>query len=128
MRFAHPIAHLPQRLSHALTCDHTLRQARGLLQVVFRAGAHLADHELLGGALAHQDDQPGQEFIASIIEVVVLGQLGRHAQAAASGSSVNSRTLIGSPAIRVKSRPNGRTVFTRQPVQRAAARRSLGAS
>jgi mRNA-degrading endonuclease RelE of RelBE toxin-antitoxin system len=36
-------------------------------------------------------------------------------------------TKTGSPAIRVKGRPNGRTVFTRQPLQRAAARRSLGA-
>src|SRR5213080_2543391 len=73
----------PELLAHAPLADHLVRELGGALEVVARAGGHVAEHQLLGGAAAEEDGEVVDEerlgVRVPIVERDLLGQAERHA-------------------------------------------------
>src|SRR5215470_12177002 len=67
-------------LAHAPLAHHLPRQLGGALEVVTRAGGHVAEHELLGGAATEQDGEVHQEEVLRVRVAVVERDLLRQAE------------------------------------------------
>ena len=81
--------------AHAPLRDHHRGDPVGGLEVVRRAARHLVEQDLLGGAAAHQRDQPGAE-VGLRRQVVVLLAADRHAERLAVGEQ---RDLLDLPLV-----------------------------
>ena len=67
------VAHSPELGAHTVLGDHRAGDFGGLLDVGDRAGGGLPEHQFLGGAAAHREDQSGDHLRAGHQALVILG-------------------------------------------------------
>ena len=67
------VSHRSELRAHAVLGDHRAGDFGGLLDVGDRAGGGLPEHQFLGGATAHREDQSGDHLRAGHQALVVLG-------------------------------------------------------
>src|SRR5438034_189842 len=70
----------PELLAHAPLAHHLPRQLGGALEIVARAGGHVAEHELFRGATAEEDREVVQEEAPRVGVAVVERDLLRQAE------------------------------------------------
>src|SRR5439155_4262779 len=80
-----------QLLGHAPLAHHLARHLGGLLEVVAGTRRLLLQHDLLGAAATHEDDDAVDEVLARIVVLVVHRELHRETERAAAR---NDRHLV----------------------------------